>query len=58
MIQVLSPVGIVACYEQGTWGAAVFGKPWECGAAVVGLDFVGLFPSGESVVGLVPEGAP
>ena len=34
----------------------VFGKPWECGAAVVGFDLLGLFPSGKFVVSLVPEG--
>ena len=45
----------VACYARGTRGAAVFGNPGESGAAVMDLNLVGLFPSGESVVGLGPE---
>ena len=52
---------VVAC--GGLWSAmgsgpgfpAVFGKPWECGAAVVGFTFFDLFPSGKSVVSLIPE---
>ena len=40
----------------GARGAAVFGKLWEGGSAIVCLDLVGLFPIGEYVVSLVPEG--
>ena len=34
----------------------LFGKRWECGAAVVGFDLLGLLPSGKSIVSLIPEG--
>ena len=56
MILVVSPEWeCVLLGAGGQRGAAVLGIPWEGGPAIVGLDLVGLFPVGESVMGLVPE---
>ena len=46
----------MSCWVLGAGGAAVLGIPWEGGPAIVFLDLVGLFPIGESVMGLVTEG--
>ena len=46
----------MSCWELGARVAAALGIPWEGRPAIVCLDLVGLFPVGESVMGLVPEG--
>ena len=46
----------MSCWVLGVRGVAVLGISWEGRPAIVCLDLVGLFPVGESVIGLVPEG--
>ena len=46
----------MSCWVLGARVAAALGIPWEGRSAIVGLDLLSLFPVGESIMGLVPEG--